>query len=279
MKRQLLTMLISMAVFGIGPTLATAAETQYGPVKLNENISTIAASQQREQGADMVQWIVAIHQANPDAFIKGNVNLLKSGAMLDLPALTEVEAVNLREAKKTLVIHNLLLGTRTDLPPAKLGASADTQTLNQRNAELEGRIPALNQQIAALQKEIETQQQLLRDLKSQTSELGKQIAQTKAENDTLRRDQSTQKPAAPAESNEPALRKRIQELEGQLAEAKARITDLETRLQAEKAKPKAAPGNPVRETQLEAEVVTHKADLDKARGQAKQLEEQLKAKK
>jgi len=59
-------------------------------VQRGQTLSQIAATVAREQGINRNQAMVALLRANPEAFIRGNVNLLKQGAVLrsptDIPA-------------------------------------------------------------------------------------------------------------------------------------------------------------------------------------------------
>lgn len=52
------------------------------------------------EGAGVLQVLVALWQANPDAFIGNNMNLLRAGASLNLPDAATVRAVDPREASR-----------------------------------------------------------------------------------------------------------------------------------------------------------------------------------
>lgn len=60
---------------------ATAADGSI-TVQRGQTLSQIAGSVAREQGISRDQAMIALLRANPDAFIRGNVNLLKQGAVL-----------------------------------------------------------------------------------------------------------------------------------------------------------------------------------------------------
>lgn len=57
-------------------------------VQRGQTLSQIAAAVAREQGINRNQAMVALLRANPEAFIRGNVNLLKQGAVLRSPTDT-----------------------------------------------------------------------------------------------------------------------------------------------------------------------------------------------
>jgi len=63
------------------------------PVRRGQSLSQIAAPLAREQGYTLDQAMVALLRANPDAFIKGNLNLLKQGAVLRVPEAVEAQTI------------------------------------------------------------------------------------------------------------------------------------------------------------------------------------------
>ncbi|MBO4329520.1 MAG: hypothetical protein J5820_02665 [Rhodocyclaceae bacterium] len=54
-------------------------------------------------GVSLDQMLVAMLRANPRAFIKGNVNLIRAGAVLDMPSAEQAAAMPRREARRTVV--------------------------------------------------------------------------------------------------------------------------------------------------------------------------------
>ncbi len=62
------------------------------------------ATKIRPQGATMSQTMAAIKQANPDAFINGNINLLKKGAVLRLPEGSDIQALSAADSAAELAI-------------------------------------------------------------------------------------------------------------------------------------------------------------------------------
>ena len=63
------------------------------PVRRGQSLSQIAAPLAREQGYTLDQAMVALLRANPEAFINGNVNLLKQGAVLRVPEAAEAQTI------------------------------------------------------------------------------------------------------------------------------------------------------------------------------------------
>ena len=65
---------------------------QYGPVQRGQTLSAIAHAT-APAGVDISQMLVALKQANPDAFYRDNINALKTGAVLRVPTASEAQAM------------------------------------------------------------------------------------------------------------------------------------------------------------------------------------------
>ncbi len=70
---------------------------QYGPVERGQTLSGIAQST-APAGVDVQQMMLALKQANPDAFYRDNINALKSGAVLRVPTSAEAQAMTIAAA-------------------------------------------------------------------------------------------------------------------------------------------------------------------------------------
>ncbi|OEZ01553.1 MULTISPECIES: FimV/HubP family polar landmark protein [Stenotrophomonas] len=67
------------------PAAATVSADGSITVQRGQTLSQIAGSVAREQGISRDQAMIALLRANPEAFIRGNLNLLKQGAVLRNP--------------------------------------------------------------------------------------------------------------------------------------------------------------------------------------------------
>ena len=67
---------------------------EYGPVSSGETLRGIASGWSRGTDLDINQVMIAIQQENPQAFLKGNINLLKRGAILRMPRVEDVRAIS-----------------------------------------------------------------------------------------------------------------------------------------------------------------------------------------
>ena len=70
---------------------------QYGPVEKGQTLSSIARAT-APAGVDINQMLLALKQANPDAFFRDNINALKSGAILRVPSRAVAEQLSVQAA-------------------------------------------------------------------------------------------------------------------------------------------------------------------------------------
>lgn len=77
----------------------------YGVTDRDDTLWTIA-SRSRPAGASVQQTMLAIARMNPEAFIGGNINLLKAGYVLRLPSEGEVKSLGSSEAIAAVAEHN-----------------------------------------------------------------------------------------------------------------------------------------------------------------------------
>jgi pilus assembly protein FimV len=59
-----------------------------------------------DPSAPMPQALAALVQANPDAFVQGNVNRLRAGAVLKLPDARQIQSVDLDQARRWMAEQN-----------------------------------------------------------------------------------------------------------------------------------------------------------------------------
>jgi pilus assembly protein FimV len=81
------------------PVAAGPKAQEYGPVAKGETLGRIAASL-KPQGVSLEQMLVGLYRSNPDAFIRNNMNLVKSGKILRVPDAQELAAITQGDAAK-----------------------------------------------------------------------------------------------------------------------------------------------------------------------------------
>lgn len=112
-----------------GP-IAVEVGDSYGPVAPTEALWSIANRLRPEGAVTVQQMMMALLRANPDAFFHDNVNWLKRGRTLRLPAASELRALSAREALLAIKSQNDLWraadGVLPGVEPERLAApSAD----------------------------------------------------------------------------------------------------------------------------------------------------------
>ncbi|WP_374604537.1 FimV/HubP family polar landmark protein [Arenimonas sp.] len=80
------------------PAPAPAEPGQYGPVADGQTLWSIANSARPDPAVTVNQMMLALQRANPEAFIDDNINQLKRGAVLRIPAADEVRQLGADEA-------------------------------------------------------------------------------------------------------------------------------------------------------------------------------------
>ena len=111
-------------------------------VKAGDNASRIAA---RYKPADvsLEQMLVALLKSNPQAFIDGNVNVIKSGAVLTLPEAQAIQSVSTGEAAQAITAQsrdfNAFRQKLAQGTPATQVADADRQAGGKLQARVEDR--------------------------------------------------------------------------------------------------------------------------------------------
>ena len=81
------------------PERPDAEAGSYGPIQRGETLFKIARSV-RSEGVSVEQVLVGLFRGNPDAFIRKNMNLVRSGKILRVPGRGELAAIPHREAVK-----------------------------------------------------------------------------------------------------------------------------------------------------------------------------------
>ena len=166
---------------------------RYGPVKSGQTLIGIARNV-APAGVDVQQMLLALKQANPDAFYRDNINALKSGAVLRVPTSAEAQAMTLaaavaevrrqdsdwhaRTPGKPAVVADAATrasassspsatpgsrGDRLELVPAKAGGNA-TGNGNKSSANVRDELLRTKESLASLQQQGSDLKTRLKDL-------------------------------------------------------------------------------------------------------------------
>jgi pilus assembly protein FimV len=147
----------------------------YGPVRANETLWAIAERLRADDTTSLNAMMVALYRANPEAFA-GNINLLKRGAILRVPAAEEVAALSDGEAASEVRSQNEAWQAGLDsspgaarlqlVPPAEKPAAAATPVpAGQPAASADtAQVKALEQQLAESRRLLELKDSQLKAL-------------------------------------------------------------------------------------------------------------------
>lgn len=108
------------------PAAETAASSRYR-VKPGDSLGRIA-TQLKPVDVSLDMMLVALYRANPDAFIGNNMNRLKSGRILTVPAGDAVRATDDAEAHGVVVAHAADFNAYRNKLAGQVGASEPVKT-------------------------------------------------------------------------------------------------------------------------------------------------------
>lgn len=115
---------------------ASLGEGEYR-VQANDTLWEIARDYQAG-GVSIHQTMVAIQRANPDAFINNNINLLREGQVLRVPATDEIRSLSRQQAVSQVAQQNR--DWSGDTMGAPLDASGRTSQVSSNQGEVAGRV-------------------------------------------------------------------------------------------------------------------------------------------
>ncbi len=202
----------------VAPAVAAAqspalSDTPTLTVRAGDTASKLVLAQ-RPVGVSLAQMLLAMVRANPEAFIEGNVNLLREGAQIQIPSAQEAAQISAEEARQTVLAQNAdfatyarrlaqsalnaqgsanrtMAGEASPAPQATpaLSNGQDKLTLSQRavtaNSDearwaVEQEIKEKTAQLAALKKNLDDLQSLVAKASTSTSTDPIQTSQTQA---------------------------------------------------------------------------------------------------
>lgn len=94
------------------PAPREPSEQEYGPVQSGDTLWEIASDWSSGSGLGINRIMIAIQRENPSAFARGNINLLKRGAILRMPTVEQVESVSSSAANREVIAQQEQLAAR-----------------------------------------------------------------------------------------------------------------------------------------------------------------------
>lgn len=173
----------------------------YGPVATNDTLWAIALKVRPNRQYSVHQTMVALQQLNPDAFINGNINLLREGQVLRVPTSNDLDNISAQQAVAEVAQQNAAWSERNGTPvgPQLEGskrtraASTDTGTgisgrltvggagaaesaqAGRASGAAGGDSPALQRELASSMEELDSARRENAELKDRVAEMEEQI--------------------------------------------------------------------------------------------------------
>ncbi|RZI94412.1 MAG: hypothetical protein EOP78_08990, partial [Variovorax sp.] len=123
-------------------TVRTGSGEQQVTVRAGDTASKIAGAY-KPADVSLDQMLVALLRTNPNAFIGGNINRMKAGAVIDVPTAAQATSVAPDEAKRTVTAQSRDFGEYrrrlAENAPTTRVASADRQASGKLQANVEDR--------------------------------------------------------------------------------------------------------------------------------------------
>ncbi|MDP3290102.1 MAG: FimV/HubP family polar landmark protein [Methyloversatilis sp.] len=185
------------------PAPARARADNIHEVKRGDTLSRIAG-EYMPAGVSLDQMLVALVQANPEAFENGNMNRLRAGRILAIPDQSAAQAVSPQEARKIVMAQTSdfaayrarLAGAVADAPSAadtgsraasgkiearvddrapSAAAASDQVRVSKSAAESDRKISALEEEVVAKERALKDANSRLADLERNVRELQKLV--------------------------------------------------------------------------------------------------------
>ncbi|MEC8428734.1 MAG: FimV/HubP family polar landmark protein, partial [Pseudomonadota bacterium] len=122
------------------PQSSSAAST-YGPVQSSDTLWEIALKVRPDRSVSVHKTMLAIQRLNPEAFINGNINLLRKGQVLRVPDSQEINELSRQEAVSQVAVQNRAWNdTRSSASGPQLDASTRFDADRPKASKVEGRL-------------------------------------------------------------------------------------------------------------------------------------------
>jgi len=160
-------------------------------VQRNDTLWRIASRVRPGSARVVNQTMMAIYRANPQAF-DGNINLLRSGAVLQIPDAGEIEQISAAEASREVSAQydawrgaragsegarlRLVAPEESATPTARSAGTSQTAAASAADAELRSRVNQLESELAEARRLLELRNAELAELQRRAAESGAEAA-------------------------------------------------------------------------------------------------------
>ena len=164
---------------GAESTDVRMGQERYGPIQSSDTLWSIASEYRPHSSVTVYQTMAAIVQANPRAFVDGNMNRMLDGFYLRIPSLQEIKMVNPEAARRQVMADESLQDKQQRLSEIEQQAQ---QTRVEQQQLLE---QAREKAEQAIQQVESRQQSNFADLQARVDDSMKAVEQVYAENESI----------------------------------------------------------------------------------------------
>ncbi len=164
------TVLLDPPVFSQGGIFANG---EYGMTGPGDTLWNVASKVRPNRSVSFQQTMLALVEANPEAFVNGNVNLLKAGYVLRVPDLGEIRALSATDAVSEIDYHNDEFESyRSGKQVAQLDATRRTRP---SGVSSDGRIEALENELSVIREDLDRARRANDELNTHLNDLQEQM--------------------------------------------------------------------------------------------------------
>ena len=164
------TVLLDPPVFSQGGIFANG---EYGMTGPGDTLWNVASKVRPNRSVSFQQTMLALVEANPEAFVNGNVNLLKAGYVLRVPDLGEIRALSATDAVSEIDYHNDEFESyRSGKQVAQLDATRRTRP---SGVSSDGRIEALENELSVIREDLDRARRANDELNTRLNDLQEQM--------------------------------------------------------------------------------------------------------
>ena len=154
-------------------------QERYGPITRSDTLWDIARRYKPHSSVTQYQTMVAIVQANDEAFVNGNMNRMLDGYYLRIPSLQEIEMVNPEAARRQVVVDGQLQTKSQELTEAE-------QSTQRTRSEQQQLLEEARQKAEQTIQEVEQrQEQNFKELQSDIQQSMQAVERMYGENQSL----------------------------------------------------------------------------------------------
>lgn len=170
---------------------SSATPREYGAVRRNETAWDIAMQVRPDGSVSVHQMMMALVRANPNAFIDGNVNNLREGAILRIPSRTDIQSLSVADARREFSSQvEAWRAARTPALVEPAGQVSDTAAAEASDGRLQvvaaGQESGTDATASIADDEQEATARSMRRLEQELTALRESEAAMRAENEELR---------------------------------------------------------------------------------------------